>query len=222
MLFVGPVLAFQICSKKRALGPSFGHFALFDCYQLLGLPHCCWMRSLHSDTINTVQGPPSRLSVSIPHFSYAVSCFPDMSVHLQHELQRLINACVRFVEPMPWYHPVSRIRRSYKFQVCFNYGWRATLALLYKIIYADKLDCMLTTRIRLMSPGNVCLHDARVLDPSAHRAVQCSRSFLIQATRAWNRLLPRARLMRSHQAIKNFLGSLASAHEPLLDRTIFF
>lgn len=150
-------------------------------------------------------------SVVLPHLDYGSTIMEDMLVTSQIKLQRLQNACVRFI---------FNLRKSdHVSQFYENLGWmrlekRRRLGqglLLYKIIQS-KTPIYLFNKFKFVSQvhsRSTRFSNEHLVVPQ-HRTVKFSKSFIVTASKLWNTLQMYSLLSYSYHGFKVRLKSLLS------------
>ena len=158
-------------------------------------------------------------ALAIPHVRYAAAVFTDMPPELQRRMQHLLNACVRFIKPVPRFTPVSPTRKSLRLPTYITIHHRAVLGLLHKLIFKDPDASFLTSPIARMSPLSPRLRELRMLHPPTEFT---DRSFAAQAARVWNKLPAEVRRITSHKSFVRRLKTGPSLCRSTMDRSLIF
>lgn len=142
-------------------------------------------------------------SVVLPHLDYGSIIMEDMLVTSQIKLQRLQNACVRFIFDLRKSDHVSQFYE--------NLGWmrlekrrKLGQGLLLYNIFQNKTPVYLFNKLKFVSQVH-CRSNRfsnKLLVVPQHRTVKYSKSFIISASKLWNTLDMHSLLSYSYHVFK--------------------
>jgi hypothetical protein len=148
-------------------------------------------------------------SIVIPHLDYGSAIMEDMLVIYQIKLQRLQNACVRFIFNLrkddhvsPYFEKLNWLRMDQRRKISQS-------LLLYKILN-DKTPSYLHCKFQFVSQVHQRSNRSssqRLVVPQ-HRTVKYSKSFLITACKLFNSLEIHILLSLSYHAFKKRIRAM--------------
>lgn len=126
-------------------------------------------------------------SLVMPHITQNAAAFTNMRVESQQRMQNLVNSCTRFITATPRYRPVSRVRIGLNILTFRNIRLYFTLCELHKVRHA-KHSTYLKGLLHELTPRSARIAESGSYNVPPHRRDAYSKSFMVQGTRAWNKL----------------------------------
>lgn len=181
--------------------------------------------SWHRGCLTTANRHRLINALALPHVRYAAAVFTDISAVQQRRKQHLINACVRFISPLPRFSAVAFTRTALGIPSFFNIRHRAVGCLLQSIRLAPEDGAFLKTAVNRRTPLRRRLREASILNPPVSLSVTSRGSallFFTRAARAWNKLTSSLRSLQSVNAIKRQLKKRAIVRSKTMNHSLFF
>ena len=153
-------------------------------------------------------------SLVISQVDYCDVAYIDLTEDLAKRLQRIQNACVRFVFNAKYFDHLSHLYRKLGW---FDLRMRRrlhALNLLYKLIKIKK-PSYLSSRFKFLSDTNSLNTRSKgnmVLSVQTHKSDHYSKSFTVYTTRAWNEIPEHIRDSGSIASFKSKVKDLFSRH----------
>ena len=142
-------------------------------------------------------------SVVLPHLDYGSIIMEDMLVTSQIKLQRLQNACVRFIFNLRKSDHVSQFYESLGWMRLEKRRRLGQSLLLYNIIQ-NKTPVYLFNKFKFVSQvhNRSNRFSNKLLVVPQHRTVKYSKSFIVSASKLWNSLEMHSLLSYSYHGFK--------------------
>jgi Reverse transcriptase (RNA-dependent DNA polymerase) len=138
-----------------------------------------------------------------PIIDYASVVYNDLSVTLNIKLQRVQNACVRFIADVRRDEHITPHYVKLKFLKLADRRTLSIIMLISKIIKSQRPPYLFSSFTRMETiHSRTNRHTANTIQIPKHRTVKCNKSFIITATRLWNKHLLQTYTKTSHITLK--------------------
>ena len=146
------------------------------------------------------------LTLILPLIEYADVIFPNITVELSDKLERIQNACIRFICNLRKYDHITESRKQLSFLKLSSRRKIHSLILLHRVLQSDN-PSYLRSKFSYLSDHGLPTRsqDSLLLAITPHNTNFYDRSYVISTSRLWNQLPQEIRVTQSRKTFKKKL-----------------